>query len=222
MDCPREFADVIACTACDIATDKHLLRDASENVPQPGYIGPSYAKTRLLLIGQNPALAPATLMERDRSYTAALRTLREAPTQENYDHLQTILPSYIRDWPIYDQYFSLSDIGFDLTEIAYFNLVRCRTSKTKKHRTTNAQPNKRLASQCRATHCERWLDLLGPRVVVFIGLWAQRQVGATCKEKAIPHIAINRRRSLSRKDRAKNRQAVAAFVRQHIGGAGNT
>ena len=77
-----EFAKVIKCTKCTRATDKNLLRDAVENVPQPGYIGARYTRAGLLLVGQNPAVPPANLVAMDKNYTAKLRAVREAPIIE--------------------------------------------------------------------------------------------------------------------------------------------
>ena len=42
VDSPAEFAKVIACQAGSRQTNRNLLRDADENVPQPGYVGMNY------------------------------------------------------------------------------------------------------------------------------------------------------------------------------------
>jgi hypothetical protein len=96
-----EFAMMIKCSRCSKATDKNLLRDAGENVPQPGYIGPAYDRTRLLLVGQNPAVPPIQLVKRDKFYTAALRALRDDPTEQNYASLQSVLRDFIPTWPVH-------------------------------------------------------------------------------------------------------------------------
>ena len=67
-----EFARVVRCEKCSSETDPNLLRDCGENVPQPGYIGVGYQRSKLLLVGQNPAVPPAKLELADKGYTAAL------------------------------------------------------------------------------------------------------------------------------------------------------
>jgi hypothetical protein len=67
-----EFAKVISCAACSRATDSNIVRDADENVPQPGYIGETYWKHRIALVGRNPE-KPKTLELQDQPYTFALR-----------------------------------------------------------------------------------------------------------------------------------------------------
>lgn len=75
-----EFAKVISCAKCSKETDRNLMRDSGEHVPQPGYIGKGYGRTGLLLVGQNPYLPNVSRAAQDREYTAALRALRDAPT----------------------------------------------------------------------------------------------------------------------------------------------
>jgi hypothetical protein len=73
-DWPREFAIVISCTRCSDATDRRLLRDAMENVPQPGFIGDNYWRCRVLLVAQNPGTAKSRqALKEDMPHTAALR-----------------------------------------------------------------------------------------------------------------------------------------------------
>jgi hypothetical protein len=50
---PTEFARIISCVACSRGTDNSILRDAYENVPQPGYVGENYRNHRVALVGQN-------------------------------------------------------------------------------------------------------------------------------------------------------------------------
>jgi len=81
-----EFAKIIACQACDSHTDRNLLRDADENVPQPGYIGSNYWSHRVLFIGKNPG-TPKSLADPDKPHTRALRQLMDDPNQGNYQAL---------------------------------------------------------------------------------------------------------------------------------------
>lgn len=162
-----EFANIINCSRCSVTTDGNLLRDSDENVPQPGYIGKNYNTARVLLVGQNPG-TPKSLDKKDLSYTAALRALRDEPTSERYAQLTAVLDAFIPQWPVHGHYFPISECGLTLQDIAYCNIVRCRTRKDK-------VPNTRIAEQCVNEHFARWLRILAPRVVVFIGKWASKR-----------------------------------------------
>jgi hypothetical protein len=62
-------------------------------------------------------------------------------------------------------------------------------------------------------HLVRWLDLLEPAVVVFIGKWAHDQGRPRVESRGIPVTFMNRQRSLSTEDRLRNRKAVVELVR---------
>ncbi len=205
-----EFARVISCKRCTSGTDRNLLRDDGENVPQPGYIGPHYDKSRVLLVGQNPGMPFKHLIAPDRPYTAALRALRDAPTPQQYSQLSAVLKDFIPAWPVHGNYFPLEESGLSLEDIGYFNIVRCRTLN-------NRLPGKRLTSECVDKHFVRWLSLLAPNVVVFIGKWAWEQGKSPVESGEIPCAFVNRQRSLSQLERTANRDKVAALVRQHRG-----
>ena len=202
---PVEFARVISCTSCSQATDKNLLRDEGENVPQPGYVGANYRKHRVALVGQNPG-TPKTLDVQDRPYTAALRRLRDSPTEVNYQELNAVLRIFIPQWPVHGNYFPLAECKLELQDIAYFNVVRCRTQ-------SDAQPGFNTVNNCTHTHFGRWLDNLSPRVVVFIGKWAADRASEEVERRGIPFAFMNRQRSLSSLKRVQNRQTVIQLVR---------
>ena len=204
-DWPIAFAKVIACTACSSADDQYLLRDTQENVPQPGYVGPNYEARRVLLVGQNPGV-PGRLAEADRRYTQALRLLRDSPNAESYAALARTLKAFVPMWPVSGSYFPLAECGLALEDIAYTNIVRCRTQ-------ANRAPKPRLTQNCITNHFAKWLDILQPRVVVFIGKWASDQASWLVGQRGVPHAFMNRQRSLSSVARIENRQSVVALVK---------
>ena len=211
-DLPTEFARVVSCSRCTRAHSSKLLRDSSENVPQPGYVGRCYANTRLLLVGQNPGLCPSRFAERDAEYTRALRAVRDQPDEPTFEHLRGVLERFVPSWPIHGSYFPLSECGLQLEDIAYCNVVRCRTLG-------NAAPSTTVVAECVAAHFERWLDLLAPIAVVFLGTWAFRRGANAAAKRGIASSYVNRDRSLNNELRARNRAEVVAFVRQHLAAA---
>jgi hypothetical protein len=204
---PAEFAKVVACSRCEAP---NLLRDDEDNIPQPGYVGENYEGTRVLLVGQNPGVPSEALKPQDRQYVVALRALRQTPTVANYAALSTTLRAFVPHWPVRKQYFPLEESGLALADIAYCNYVRCRTVQ-------NSKPKPAVSRMCGAFHFERWLDLLRPKCVVFIGRWAEKQGGLACEARAIPYRCVNRDRSLAAEAVARNRHEVAAFVRGIVG-----
>ncbi len=163
-------------------------------------------------MSQNPGNPSAQQVVPDRLYTAALRTLVNEPTDDNYARLQAILPPFVRTWPIYTDFFSLDECGLDLTEIAYFNAVRCRTAG-------NATPNGRVAKNCRR-HLKRWVDLLKPKAVIFIGVWGENK-GKSSLPRPVPTITMRRRSKerniyMTSDEKEKQRREAAAFVLEHI------
>jgi uracil-DNA glycosylase len=205
VDWPAEFARVVSCTACSGTHNPQLLRDEHENVPQPGYIGEGYWRRRVLLVGQNPG-TPKTLEAEDRPYTQALRQLRDSPNHDSYEKLVAELVAFIPQWPVHGNYFPLAETGLSLEDIAYFNVVRCRTSR-------DAKPGSTMIGNCIDLHFGRWLDQLVPKVVVFIGKWAADQAGSEVARRGIPFAFMNRQRSLSSEERALNRLSVVKLVR---------
>jgi hypothetical protein len=205
-----DFAKIVSCTQCTKITCKKLLRDNQENVPQPGFIGSQYSEKRILLVGQNPGIPPARMAFDDRKYTAALRHVRDQASIESLNQLQEILRRFVPSWPVHGNYFPLQESGLTLDEISYCNIARCRTED-------NAPPSTRMTAECTKTHFARWLDLLEPRAIVFIGKWAHDRGAQYGHERQIPCDFMNRERSLSSQARIENRQRVAAFVRANAG-----
>ena len=124
-------------------------------------MGANYRQSGVLLVGQNPGVA-SDLVNDDQIYTAALRSLGDNPTSEEYEKLSRSLENVIQGWPVHNNYFPLAACGLTLNDIAYCNLVRCRTQ-------ANRTPNRSLVTRCVDQHFDRWIGWLEPQVVVFIG-----------------------------------------------------
>jgi hypothetical protein len=145
----------------------------------------------------------------DVAYTAALRALRDDPAGTTYVALSEHLRSYVQQWPVHNAYFPLAECGLTLDQIAYFNVVRCRTKG-------DAAPGAKMTAACIREYFDRWILMLQPRVVIFIGKWAAKMAGTVLDAHGIPHSFINRLRNFDCAAREANRAEVAALVRSHI------
>lgn len=201
----EEFTRIVTCNQCLEAGDTKILRDEDFNPPQPGYVGRNYERTRVLLVGQNPGVSPPRFATQDLTYAHALLAVRNDPSADNINHLQDVLDEIIPTWPVRDKYFPLAECVLQLEDIAYFNLVRCRTKN-------NTIPSSRMIRTCISAHFVRWLDWLHPQVVICIGKWAHDNTSYLLESRNISHSFMNRMRSLSSKERRKNRDEVVQLV----------
>jgi hypothetical protein len=101
-----------------------ILRDLSENIPQPGYIGKNYERYRLLQIGQDPGICPPSMKAKDSIYMKALIDLELNPISLQYKKLYLILQDFVPEWPVHRNYFPLEKCGLNLEDIAYCNFEK--------------------------------------------------------------------------------------------------
>ncbi|MEH6585037.1 MAG: uracil-DNA glycosylase family protein [Halioglobus sp.] len=202
----EHFREVVGCSKCDQWISKKLLRDSNENIAQPGWVGNNYEEHRVLLVGQNPGVPPANMQARDAIYTAALRQLESSSSRADYEHLYKVLKSFVPEWPVQRNYFPLSESGLGLEDIAYCNVVRCRT-------VGNAAPSNAIVQNCLG-HFDSFAQAVQPKVVIFIGKWAHDRAANRLGE--IPYAFMNRMRSLSGIERRENRSSVINLVRNVI------
>jgi len=219
-DWPRHFAEVVSCTKCTKQSCKALLRDEVENVPQPGFIGRNYDRKRVMLVGQNPAITKSEQARHaDMPYTKALRILRDDPTAATLDSLLLVAYEFMPTWRVTQAYFPLHECGLSLDELAYVNLIRCRTARLNRdtNRLGDARPNRKLTENCVTEHFEKWVRELAPRVIVFLGKFAWDGGRHVAASRNVPADYLNRARSHSGDLRRADRERVAALVRQNVG-----
>jgi len=205
------FAAVLGCSECSQRGDKTILHDVTFNIPQPGYVGPGYWQKRVLLIGQNPGVSPPRFRAQDEAYAQAGCRLRDNPSPDTLKRYQAVLADIIPTWPVQDNYFPLYECGLDLSDIAYFNVVRCRTRG-------NRVPSSGMVTACMKAHFTDFVEFLQPRIVVCVGKWAHDRVAGVLEQQGILHTFMNRMRSLSSADRARNRADVVKMVTTAIAG----
>lgn len=215
-----EFAKVIACSQCSIHTCKNLLRDSEENIPQPGFVGRDYDTKRVLMVGQNPAITKSdAALASDRPYTAELRKLRDFTTEKNLRSLLKVARGFMPGWRVHQDYFPLKECGLTLDQLAYTNIVRCRTARfnPKKKKLEDTPPNRCVAEQCTTLHFTQWVDLLKPSVIIFLGKYAYDYGKSAATERKIPFDFLDRERSRSSCLRNADRARVAKLVRKIVG-----
>jgi len=196
------YTEVLRCTACPTLV---VRRDAFEDVPQPGFVGARYAASRVLVVGQNPGQPTPALDQQDRVYTTLLRGLRDDPSQESLQTYQRYAIQFAAEFPILRKYPVISACGLDLDDIAYCNLVRCR-SRERGHTVA-------VARTCAMRHFARWLDALEPRFVVFIGKWPWEQGQGELGKRRIPSAFINCRQGLSKSEIQADVDRVGRLVK---------
>jgi uracil-DNA glycosylase len=91
-------------------------------------------------------------------------------------------------------YYRSFHFDVDIERVAYINAVRCRTEG-------NAKPERSVIFHCR-NHFIRWLDLLRPRGVVYLGVFAERATKDLVDAREIPTVTISRQKNLTRAQRA--------------------
>ena len=144
-DAPREFAKVISCDYCSRQGFPKLLRDDTFNLPQPGYIGSNYKNTGVLLVGQNPGVSPDRFSVQDRKFADAQIAVRDSANAASYGGMKNVLDGIMPTWPVVTKHFPLAECGLQLDDIAYVNVVRCRTHN-------NGTPGTKIIQACVSNH----------------------------------------------------------------------
>jgi len=199
------FSEVVKCDLCTELCCPKVVRDNNLNIPQPGYIGENYTSARVLLVGQNPGNTIQSTEHSDKEYMEKLKKFKASATRKEFEALRSTLSKTIPTWPVHNQYFPLFECKLSLKDIAYCNVVRCRTKN-------NSKPTKRQINNCRK-HFETWIIDLEPTVVVFVGKWASDTYSSYLTQHRIKNGFINRMRSLSKKQRQENRDQIVTLVK---------
>jgi uracil-DNA glycosylase len=200
------FSNVIGCTTCP---ESEVHRDNSFNLPQPGFIGKNYAAHRVILLGQNPGASPERFSAEDKLYADLLLKLHKSQDIAAYFELYIFLAAFMRRWQV-EKYFPLAESGLSLEDIAYFNLVRCRTR-------SNAVPSTNVTRAC-TRHALSWIQMLSPKVVVCIGKYSYDNISAELARAGIPCCFINRARNLNNSERHADRSYAASLVKNILSG----
>src|SRR5688500_13887983 len=124
---PIGFAVIASSRICPVDSGSKLLRDDYDNVPQPGFIGKRESSTGIVLIGQNAGTRRRMTADRDKRYMNALRELRDRPSAVSWDTFWSEMSTFVPHWPLHGRHFPLAECNLEIDQIAYTNIVRCRT-----------------------------------------------------------------------------------------------
>jgi uracil-DNA glycosylase len=136
-------------------------------------------------------------MAADVPYINALREVSDGASLDRmHDVLKVSSEAFV--------YYRSFGFDVDMERVAYINAVRCRTAG-------NAAPGKAVIQACR-THLARWLDVLRPRGVVYLGTFAETHTSDLLRQRNIQYVAISRQRSLASEQRQAQMVVAKAFI----------
>jgi hypothetical protein len=207
----KEFCQVIKCDKCSQENIRNLLRDDKKNVPQPGFVGEYYDTTRILFIERNPG-HPKNLTIEDK-YNKGLRQLVNSTEKllffnGIYKPIYKSFENYLINGQKKEIKKIIDSLGIDLGHIAHFNKARCRTKDCK-------TPTDKMFENCE-DHLRNFIDLLEPKVVIFIGKEVSDKTRGIIDKYKIPNNFLNRCRSLNLEERDKNVDDIILFISKII------
>ncbi len=210
---PQMFWQVASCKRCSTEDHPGLLRDALTNLPQPGYIGSNYREAKVLLVGKNPDRGFTDPSTEDRDYIEVLLAMRDRPSDQAYANFKSVSEIYMPKWE-YVRAFPFGLSGLRLNDVAFINMVRCRSNRPDARDHHSPQ----VIKNCITAHFERWLNWLEPNVVISIGKGVHDRISNLLIERNILHRFIKRSKMSETEQRTEERE-VSTFVRQTVGGS---
>ena len=143
-------------------------RSWGDQLPQPGYVGPMYQTGGLAFVFMNPGGGRGVgLSDDDKKQYAVLQKLRDdsaSAAVQHFDSLTAVLQEIMPRWTIIRRFVEpiLKQTGIPFAGIAYFNLLKWRTSESN-----------RLGDMYKRSwkhHTAEQVALLAPRVVIAVGV----------------------------------------------------
>jgi len=168
-DTIHRFFDV----ACDIAQCSHYNRcrgdcpflDSSTNsTPQPGFIGRKYSG--LVIVGANPGIPNVSpFIEREPEYVRHIQNFARRRDFELFNRYLDYAADYMGTWRnnLANQSFRKL-LGYDIEEIAYINVVKCRSNPVGSNPFTSV--GEPVTRRCFNSHTARQLAVLKPKWIV--------------------------------------------------------
>lgn len=138
----------------------------TEEAPIPDFCGRSYKG--LVIIGANPGKATSKkYIEKDAKRAILAEQFKNAPTSQNFEEVHDFIAGYMGEWKnnVVAENFR-NDLHLNVEEIAYVNLVKCRTKLTASHPYQTV--GETITRRCWGQNTKSQLDLLQPRYVIFL------------------------------------------------------
>lgn len=104
---------------------------SGDELPQPGFVGPSYRPGGVLFLGNNPGKGTLPHSPLEEQHVQALQSLKAAEPdslQGSFEGLMEALTQIMSRWDIVQNYVCpiISKANLDLGSIAYLNLLKWR------------------------------------------------------------------------------------------------
>ena len=137
---------------------------SGDELPQPGFVGPSYRPGGVLFLGNNPGKGTLPFDALEEQHVRALRNLEAADPDSLSGSFGTLLESLMQimsRWDIVRNYVRpiISKADMDLDSIAYLNLLKWRCDN----------PTMYMFHQSWQAHTREQYRLLRPRFAIAIG-----------------------------------------------------
>lgn len=131
--------------------------------PQPGFVGSRYAVHRVVLLAQNPGHASqAGHVPGETEMYRRLAAAAASSSKPDFDAAMTQLGQFMSTWPVIQRLKLRERFNLDLQDVAYFNLLKCKTVANKK-------PTLQLYETCAHQTSVPQLEALAPRFVLCLG-----------------------------------------------------
>jgi hypothetical protein len=142
--------------------------NTGDDLPQPGFVGPSYRPGGVLFLGNNPGNGPSDPNDLDNLDIRHIRALRGLKTADadsllgSFEALMGALVQIMSEWGVVRNYVRpiLSGANMDLDSIAYLNLFKWRSSE---------EPPARMYQDSWWEHTGEQYRLLRPKFVIALG-----------------------------------------------------
>ncbi len=191
---------------------------SGDDLPQPGFVGPSYRAGGVLFLGNNPGKGTLPHSALEERHLQALRNLKEAAPDSllgSFEALTEALMRIMSGWDIVRNYVRpiISKADMDLDSIAYLNLLKWRCDT----------PTTYMFRQSWQAHTGAQYRLLRPSFVIAIGSTAADRFETVSSRRdaaAVRTFSLKRARSDRQRPPVETMQLmpeIAREIRQHFG-----
>jgi hypothetical protein len=180
--------------------------------PSPDFVGRRYRG--LVIVGGNPGNSyNASTSQSDQVADQLMDRVRMHGRQEDAEKVLEFYPSWMLSWKQIVNASHREILRFDIEEVAYLNLVKCKTLVGSSN--TLRLVGTEVFERCADTYALRQLEILRPRFLV--GLWQPIRgmlEGAGFSFRGIQYAAYNGQHSLPLEERLSDIKRLFAQFNQ--------